>query len=394
MKFFRLISSWLTASVLLIACDVNVDFSLSFDVDFGNEFEIELRPEPASTLDNIVLETERKGVLTVDYPSNWFVDIDDTLETIKITDNPDLLEIVYGDPIDFLDNAIYLTLNVFDGLAIDILYDGVTETDEFLINIVGANEDTGNETFDSIIEYQIAQTTGYAIRGTGSDQEALFIAFKRGDNFVLMAAFTSLDEIELYEDTIQIIADSIQYTPPQTTAEEDEPSIELSNTVSVDSSDFGQMTLMYPEGWFSDAQDLAGTIIVASSADGLQATSLSDVPQDGVILTITAFPTEIASILGGNDAGAFLQAMLGQISNAADVPEFGEPEDYEIAGTIGSATQGSDENIEGIIIVFEKNGGLIMMVAVAPAGEFSSQEATVQAIANSIEYTPPDSEIE
>ena len=86
--------------------------------------------------------------------------------------------------------------------------------------------------------------------------------------------------------------------------------------------------------------------------------------------------------------------MLGQISSAADAPEFGDPEDYEIAGVTGSAVRGSDENVEGIITVFEKSGGFIMMVAVAPAGEFSSQEATVQAIANSIAYSAPEGESE
>ena len=156
------------------------------------------------------------------------------------------------------------------------------------------------------------------------------------------------------------------------------------------------VTVRYPEDWVGQENEL-GDLELANSSAMLAAFDEPDAPiQSGQLAVVVRNPQPVEALdTGDRPSRADLMATLFVASDSGDVA-VGDAIAIMLDETPAVRLDFSDDNTnaEGIFIGFVgQDHMLIVVVAVAPRGEFASAEALLLDIAASVSYTAPPSRI-
>ncbi len=142
------------------------------------------------------------------------------------------------------------------------------------------------------------------------------------------------------------------------------------------------LSAKYPEGWAAQA-DEDGSIQIANSADILEMVGGEETLKDDQFgVMVMALP------LAGSDAREAFDmmavALASEGSGGGDVKEtkIGDKDAYRVDA---SPVDGTD----GIILGFESNGALVVVVGVSADGKIGDYEDATLKIAETVEYSAP-----
>lgn len=169
-------------------------------------------------------------------------------------------------------------------------------------------------------------------------------------------------------------------------------SVELTQTETVEGEEVGgSLSVKYPEGWA--AESTGGAILVGSSEEVLaiqDPTSADEIPAGAVVVNVSVIPAEMAGFMGleADSTPADAIGVFTSFMSAEDGPTFSEPTDVDLNGTPASSITGADDNVSITLYAFKIDDNFVIAFGATRADEAGSQDATIQAIAASTEYTP------
>lgn len=147
----------------------------------------------------------------------------------------------------------------------------------------------------------------------------------------------------------------------------------------------GGVTFKYPAGWVVEGEE--GFVLLASNQATLdKATDSSDIPSldaGQMAITLVAFNADIAELMGATTPLAVLQQMTEE--TAGEDTTFEAPTETTIAGKPAARANGTNGNMDAQFVALDLgDSGFVLLGGVAPKGDLSKIQATVEAIAATV----------
>jgi hypothetical protein len=151
------------------------------------------------------------------------------------------------------------------------------------------------------------------------------------------------------------------------------------------------LSFKYPTGWVTGGG--AGQAYVASNQAALdKAQSGEDVPSLNAgdrVVAVLSFGSETASLMGATSPVELLRSMAQSFSDASLGVTLGEPTEATIGGKPAARVAGSNDNLDAHLIVINLgDSGYAMVMGIAPKGEMSGFESTLNGITETVTVTP------
>lgn len=145
------------------------------------------------------------------------------------------------------------------------------------------------------------------------------------------------------------------------------------------------LSAKYPEGWAAQADD-DGSLQIANSADMLERVGGDETLKDDEFgVMVMALPLGEAGDMGAREAFDMMAVSLAsEGSGGGEVKEIkiGDKDGYRVDA---SPVDGTD----GIILGFESNGALVVVIGVSADGKIGDYEDATLKIAETVEYSAP-----
>jgi hypothetical protein len=146
------------------------------------------------------------------------------------------------------------------------------------------------------------------------------------------------------------------------------------------------VSFVYPSGWMLN--EIEGTVIVGNNAQAL----LPGEPQPGTFAA-TIYPPYPRTLLPDPNMSLddALETIL-EVRNPVPSATHGEAESTSVDGIAAARTTLTGPTSEGIALALEPvSGTLVLLYAIGSPGTLAEYEDEVMGIAESIQYTPPES---
>jgi hypothetical protein len=169
----------------------------------------------------------------------------------------------------------------------------------------------------------------------------------------------------------------------------------LSQTYTGETMSGDTLTVNYPEGWFQSGDaDTGVTFSNVENMETIESGTVIEAGQMGVGVMV------IAADMAGMFAGAgeispmtLLTGFSSLMATSEDAPTMGEPAEITLNGKTGAVVSGDGESVAMTMMVMPHDSGayIISFAATAP-GELENARPTLEAVTNSVQYTPASGE--
>jgi hypothetical protein len=323
--------------------------------------------DEATARDNVVFEqhyTNAVSDLTFQYPETWLIQDDQAPGVTFVASSQDILDT--GDPIPGGALLIILTEEAFSNSFGDELGTNATEivkntVESFLLPV---DENVPVKTL--MIGDHHAARMSFA----SNTAEGVVIVIDLGDRYGIIIAATSLGEFSDFEATILGIAETVQLG---------QEIIALAETFS--SANFA-FTFDYPAGWNIDDSE-APIIVAIGNVRDANSEALS--AGDGLIFVYDPLEAGLPSDLTLLDMAQRWQDLISEGGEA----QVGDIQEMTIANRDAAQIAVVTDDYDSVVLVIEvADGQYAVLVATAVQGEFDEFEATILAVAASVQPTP------
>lgn len=167
-------------------------------------------------------------------------------------------------------------------------------------------------------------------------------------------------------------------------------SVDLSQSLSYEDEMGATVTISYPEGWVSSAEN--GSAAFATSEEVLDMATGADLPavESGQVVAIMlALPSEMVSFFveEGEDVSptAIANSFVGDM--ASDTATIGDVEEATLNGKSAAVVTGSEDGTDLVLVAIDLGDGNYAIIFGATAeGEAGEIRPTIEGMAGSIEY--------
>ncbi len=154
--------------------------------------------------------------------------------------------------------------------------------------------------------------------------------------------------------------------------------------------DFNGLSFDYPGGWVVDYVT-EGQVAVANSQEAMDAleNQTDGGPSSGQFsLMITFFAAEEMGLTEDVSLAAVLEMFLG-FAVDEDTPNFSVPLEETVGGKNTIRVEGSDENVQAVMIVIDFDNTYAFVTGATTLGELGDFNDEINAIIGSMSYTAP-----
>ena len=340
--------------------------------------------------------------ITINYPNEWFVNEIFNPYILRLFNNLEIIEDPTGSIFNTGDILVLIQPIPLDSLG--------TQNIRLSNNVAEMVMDYGQQ-FRPEFTADIQQIGDYEVAVgdlvlLGGEFGIRFFGLLFDELFIMIHLNTSLDELDQNSDIMNAIVGSIDVaTQPIAVIDADEDTddtaIVLSETITIDDTEGGALSINYPAEWFTEASTSDGSLVISNSETGL-GLDLSDgslVESGEIALGILPIPEELMELLIEPDTEltvesaleGFSALLLEDPSLGIDVGEITLRDIgfIETAYVTGNLMVDNEPLQDVKFMTLLANGGYVLLVIVADSNEMDDWQGMIDDMIRSIEYTAP-----